>query len=66
MSELPPVSKLRTVGAHVELELGQDLADSPRYNDDIAPTQASQRTWSRWNVAAAKRSGPSSSPTSWC
>src|SRR5210317_656218 len=52
MSELPPVSKLRTVGAHVELELGQDLADSPRYNDDIAPTRASQRTWSRWNVAA--------------
>jgi NCS1 family nucleobase:cation symporter-1 len=52
MSELPPVSKLRTVGAHVELELGRDLADSPRYNDDIAPTRASQRTWSRWNVAA--------------
>jgi NCS1 family nucleobase:cation symporter-1 len=52
MSELPPVSKLRKVGAHVELELGRDLADSPRYNDDIAPTRASQRTWSRWNVAA--------------
>ncbi len=52
MSDLPPVSKLRTVGEHVELELGQDLADSPRYNDDIAPTRASQRTWSRWNVAA--------------
>jgi NCS1 family nucleobase:cation symporter-1 len=52
MSALPPVSKLRSVGAHVELELGQDLADSPRYNDDIAPTRASQRTWSRWNVAA--------------
>ena len=52
MSELPPVSKLRKVGAHIELELGRDLADSPRYNDDIAPTRASQRTWSRWNVAA--------------
>ena len=52
MSELPTVSKLRKVGAHVELELGRDLADSPRYNDDIAPTRASQRTWSRWNVAA--------------
>ena len=52
MSELPPVSKLRTVGAHVELELGRDLAESPRYNDDIAPTRAAQRTWSRWNVAA--------------
>ena len=52
MSELPPVSTLRTVGEHVELDLGQDLASSPRYNDDIAPTKASQRTWSRWNVAA--------------
>ena len=52
MSELPPVSKLRTVGEHVELDLGQDLATSPRYNDDIAPTKASQRTWSRWNVAS--------------
>ena len=26
MSELPTVSKLRKVGAHVELELGRDLA----------------------------------------
>jgi len=52
MSELPSVSTLRTVGEHVELELGQDLASSPRYNDDIAPTRASQRTWSRWNVAS--------------
>jgi len=52
MSELPPVSTLRTVGEHVELDLGQDLANSPRYNDDIAPTKATQRTWSRWNVAA--------------
>ena len=52
MPELPPVSTLRTVGEHVELDLGQDLASSPRYNDDIAPTKASQRTWSRWNVAA--------------
>jgi NCS1 family nucleobase:cation symporter-1 len=52
MPDLPPVSTLRTVGEHVELDLGQDLATSPRYNDDIAPTKASQRTWSRWNVAA--------------
>jgi NCS1 family nucleobase:cation symporter-1 len=52
MSELPPVSTLRTVGEHVELDLGQDLASSPRYNDDIAPTQATQRTWTRWHVAA--------------
>ena len=52
MSELPATSTLRTVGEHIELELGQDLADSPRYNDDIAPTKAAQRTWSRWNVAS--------------
>ena len=52
MSELPAVSSLRTVGEHVELDLGEDLADSPRYNDDIAPTRAAQRTWSRWNVAS--------------
>ena len=52
MSDLPPISKLRTVGEHIELDLGQDLANSPRYNDDIAPTKARQRTWSRWNVAS--------------
>ena len=46
------VSRLRTVGEHIELELGDDIANSPRYNDDIAPTKASQRTWSRWNVAS--------------
>ncbi len=52
MSELPSVSTLRTVGEHVELELGEDLAASPRYNDDIAPTRAEQRTWTKWNVAS--------------
>jgi len=49
---MPSVSKLHTVGEHIELELGEDIATSPRYNDDIAPTRASQRTWSRWNVAS--------------
>ena len=52
MSELPLTSRLRTVGEHIELDLGQDLANSPRYNDDIAPTKASQRTWSRWHIAS--------------
>ncbi len=52
MSGALSVSKLRTVGEHVELELGDDIANSPRYNDDIAPTKASQRTWTRWNVAS--------------
>ena len=52
MSDTLLVSKLRTVGEHIELEVGEDIASSPRYNDDIAPTKASQRTWSRWNVAS--------------
>jgi len=46
------VSRLRTVGEHIELDVGDDIALSPRYNEDIAPTRASQRTWSRWNVAS--------------
>lgn len=46
------VSQLREVGEHVELDVGDDLASSPRFNEDIAPTKASQRTWSKWNVAS--------------
>ncbi len=46
------VSKLRTVGEHIELDVGDDIASSPRYNEDIAPTRAEQRTWTRWNVAS--------------
>ena len=45
-------SRLRTVGEHIELDVGDDIAGSPRYNDDIAPTRAVQRTWSKWNVAS--------------
>lgn len=45
-------STLRTVGEHVELVVGDDIASSPRFNADIAPTQAAQRTWTRWNVAS--------------
>lgn len=52
MSDVASVSTLRTVGEHVELDVGADLANSPRYNEDIAPTKAAQRTWSRWNVAS--------------
>lgn len=52
MSDVSPVSKLRTVGEHIELDVGADLTNSPRYNEDIAPTKAEQRTWSRWNVAS--------------
>jgi len=46
------ISQLRTVGEHVELDVGDDIANSPRYNEDIAPTRVSQRTWTRWNVAS--------------
>jgi NCS1 family nucleobase:cation symporter-1 len=52
MSESLSVSTLRTVGEHVELDVGDDIANSPRYNEDIAPTRAAQRTWTRWNVAS--------------
>ena len=52
MSDMPSISTLRTVGEHIELDVGDDIAMSPRYNEDIAPTRASQRTWSRWNVAS--------------
>ncbi|MDJ0940909.1 MAG: NCS1 family nucleobase:cation symporter-1 [Woeseiaceae bacterium] len=45
-------STLRTVGEHIELDVGDDIASSPRYNEDIAPTRAEQRTWNKWNVAA--------------
>jgi len=46
------ISRLKSVGEHIELEVGDDIANSPRYNEDIAPTKASQRTWSKWNVAS--------------
>ena len=52
MPESLSVSTLRTVGEHIELDVGDDIASSPRYNADIAPTRASQRTWTRWNVAS--------------
>lgn len=52
MSDSLLVSKLRTVGEHVELDVGADIANSPRYNEDIAPTRAAQRTWTRWNIAS--------------
>ncbi|MFI0473791.1 NCS1 family nucleobase:cation symporter-1 [Halomonas sp. HMF6819] len=36
----------------IELEVNDDVRQSPRFNEDIAPTQASERTWSKWNIAA--------------
>jgi NCS1 family nucleobase:cation symporter-1 len=45
-------SRVVEVGEFQELELGDDLRNSPRFNADIAPTHAKDRTWSRWNIAS--------------
>lgn len=45
-------SQVVQVGDLYELEVGDDIATSPRFNDDIAPTRAAQRTWTKWNVAS--------------
>ena len=45
-------SRAVQVGEFFELEVGDDVAASPRYNDDIAPTKVSQRTWNEWHIAA--------------
>jgi NCS1 family nucleobase:cation symporter-1 len=45
-------SQVHAVGEFFELEPGQDLLESARYNDDIAPTKVKERTWTRWNVAS--------------
>ena len=46
------VTKINTVGEFVELDAGDDLLASPRYNEDIAPTRLAERTWNRWNIAS--------------
>lgn len=45
-------SQARAVGELFELDAERDVLDSPYYNEDIAPTSVSQRTWTRWNVAS--------------
>ena len=45
-------SKVHAIGEFYELEPAQDLLDSPRYNDDIAPTKIKERTWNQWNIAS--------------
>lgn len=52
MTESKKKSTVLKVGDLYELEVGDDIAASPRYNDDIAPTRAAQRTWTQWNVAS--------------
>lgn len=45
-------SQVYAVGEFFELDPGQDLLESSRYNEDIAPTRVKVRTWSQWNIAA--------------
>ena len=52
MTESSIESAVVQVGDLYELEVGDDIAASPRFNEDIAPTRASQRTWNKWNVAS--------------
>jgi len=47
-----PTSRTVQVGEFYELEVGADLAGSPRFNNDIAPTKTAQRTWNTWHIAA--------------
>ena len=52
MPDRQAVSRQVAAGEHIELVVGDDIASSPRYNEDIAPTRADQRTWTKWNVAS--------------
>ncbi|HWM27763.1 MAG TPA: cytosine permease, partial [Woeseiaceae bacterium] len=45
-------SKVISAGEFYELEAGDDLLASPRYNADIAPTRIAERTWNKWHIAA--------------
>jgi NCS1 family nucleobase:cation symporter-1 len=37
---------------HDFVELSEDVSDSPLWNQDLAPTTISERTWSTYNIAA--------------
>jgi NCS1 family nucleobase:cation symporter-1 len=52
MAGEPATSRAVKVGEFYELEVGQDLLASPRFNQDIAPTRVAQRTWNTWHIAA--------------
>ena len=52
MAGEPAKSRAVQVGEFYELEVGADLAASPRFNEDIAPTRVAQRTWNTWHIAA--------------
>ena len=52
MASGPAKSRVVQVGKFYELEVGTDVASSPRFNEDIAPTRVAQRTWNKWHIAA--------------
>jgi nucleobase:cation symporter-1, NCS1 family len=52
MTGEPATSRAIKVGEFYELEVGQDVLASPRFNRDIAPTRVAQRTWNTWHIAA--------------
>lgn len=45
-------SSTQTVGEFVELNAGEDVISSSRYNEDIAPTRVNQRTWKTRHIAS--------------
>ncbi|MCP4186871.1 MAG: nitrate reductase, partial [Gammaproteobacteria bacterium] len=45
-------SNTETVGEFVELNAGDDVTSSSRYNNDIAPTRVDQRTWKTRHIAS--------------
>ena len=46
------ISSVKMVGEFVELDPRDDVLSSPRFNDDIAPTKLTQRTWETKHIAA--------------
>jgi len=45
-------SKLNKVGDFYELNVSKDLSESKYFNEDLAPTKVSERTWNKMNIAA--------------
>lgn len=52
MDTAKATSRTVAVGDFFELDAGDDLRASPRYNEDIAPTKVESRTWNTWHIAA--------------
>ncbi len=52
MSDNQSRSSAVQVDEFYELNVGTDVSNSEHYNEDIAPTKVTQRTWGTWNVAA--------------